>query len=50
MRQGDFDVAEKLLRPIAFDPHGGELAAAATRMIDAARARQVAETPASPNP
>lgn len=50
MRQGDFVGAENLLKPIAFDPHGGELAAAATRMIEAARARQVADAPASPTP
>lgn len=43
MRRGDFASAEKLLKPIAFNPHGGELAAAATRMIEAARARRVEE-------
>ncbi len=49
MRQGDFAVAETLLRPIAFNRHGGELATVATRMIEAAKARQVAEPSAGPN-
>lgn len=43
MRRGDFVGAENLLKPIAFNPHGGEAAAAATRMIEAAKARRVEE-------
>lgn len=45
MRQGDFAGAEKLLKPIAFNPHGGDLAAAAARMLEAARAKRVEAPP-----
>lgn len=48
MRQGDFVGAEKLLKPIAFSPHGGDLAAAAARMLEGARARRVEEPPSQP--
>jgi tetratricopeptide (TPR) repeat protein len=47
MTQGEFEAAENILRPIAYNPHGSELAAAAMRMIEAARQRRV-EAPPGP--
>lgn len=45
MQQGDFAGAERLLKPIAFSPHGGDAAAAAAGMLEAAKAKRVEGPP-----
>lgn len=40
LAKGDYGLAATLLAPVAFDPHGGEAAAVAKQLLDAARAKQ----------
>lgn len=47
MHRGDFVGAENLLKPIAYNPHGGSLAAGAARMIEAARTKRIEAPPSN---
>ena len=45
MHQKDFATAEALLKPIAYNPHGGKAAKAAAAMLEGAREKRVVKPP-----